>query len=161
MVLMNWDKATDIILFASFAVLTVLVALGFYQWISRKSLRKVDRTLLWAPLPLALMAATYVIFDKFLVLNVRPDGSGEPSFPSTHVMVVATIFCLAVLILPKYLKKPAYITLDILMLILLILTAVGRVLANQHCVSDVIGGLVFAAVFIVIYYLIIRRPQHA
>ena len=60
-----------------------------------------------------------------------------------------------------FITRSWWMSLGILMLILLILTAIGRVLANQHWVSDVIGGLVFAAVFIVIYYLIIRRPQHA
>ena len=111
--------------------------------------------------PLILMAITYVIFDKFLILNTRPNGSGEPSFPSTHTMVVATIFLCTVIILPKYIKqKSARIIIDVLMLILLALVCVGRVLANMHWTSDVIGGLAFAAIFATIYYLIIRRYQN-
>lgn len=159
---MNWNKATDIILIASFAVLAVFVIMGLYQWITRKSLKKVDRELLWFPLPLALMAATYFVFDKFLIWNTRPDGSGEASFPSTHVMIVATIFLLVALILPRYIKsKTAYILLDVFMLAFIILVSVGRVLANKHWPSDVLGALGFAIIFAAIYYLIIRRTQNA
>ena len=155
---MNWDQATNVILCASFAVLAVFVILGLYQWIKQRSLKKVDRELLWAPLPLALMAAVYVIFDKFIVLNVRPNGSGESSFPSTHVMVVATIFFLTFLILPKYIhKKSARIALEIAMLILLFLVCIGRVLSDMHWPIDVVGGLVFAFIFTEIYYLIIKK----
>lgn len=159
---MDWNKATNIILITSFVVLAVFVILGLYQWITRKSLKKVDKPLLWFPLPLILMAITYVVFDKFLICNTRPDGSGEASFPSTHVMIVATIFLLIALILPRYVKsKTAYILLDIFMLAFIVLVSVGRVLANKHWPSDVLGALGFATIFAAIYYLTIRRTQNA
>ena len=159
---MQWSKITDIILVASIAVLGVFAVLGLYQWIKRKSLKKVDKPLLVMLVPLAFMAATYIIFDKFLILNTRPNGSGEPSFPSTHTMVVATIFLLAAIILPNYIKsKTTRVIMDIVMLLFIALVSVGRVLANMHWVSDVVGGLIFAAIFTVIYYLILRRAKHA
>lgn len=159
---MQWSKITDIILVASIAVLGVFAVLGLYQWIKRKSLKKVDKPLLAMLIPLVLMAITYFIFDKFLVLNIRPNGSGEPSFPSTHTMVVATIFLLTAIILPNYIKsKTTRVIMDIVMLLFIALVSVGRVLANMHWVSDVVGGLIFAVIFAVIYYLILRRTKHA
>lgn len=159
---MQWGKITDIILIASFAILAVFAILGLYQWISRKSLRKVDKPLLWMLLPLALMAITYFVFDKILIWNTRPNGSGEPSFPSTHTMVVATIFLCAAVILPYYIKsRTMRIIIDLLMLVLLVMVCVGRVAANMHWVSDVVGGLIFAVIFAAIYYLIIRRHKNA
>lgn len=159
---MQWAKITDIILVASLAILAVFAILGLCQWITRKSLKKVDNPLLWMPFPLTLMATTYFVFDKILVWNTRPNGSGEPSFPSTHTMVVATIFFCVAIILPQYVKsKIARVIIDSLMLALLALVCVGRVAANMHWTSDVIGGLIFAAIFAVIYYLIIRRHQNA
>jgi hypothetical protein len=83
--------------------LAVFACLGLYQWITRKSLKKVDQELLWFPLPLAIMAVVFIIFDKIIVLATRPNGSGEPSFPSTHVMVVATIFSKA---MPQIMVHP-------------------------------------------------------
>ena len=158
---MQWDLISDIILATSFAALAVFAVLGFCQWIKRRSLKKVDKPLLWAILPLFLMVVTYIIFDKFLILNTRPNGSGEPSFPSTHVMVVATIFSIIAIILPKYIKsRVARITLDLMMLALLVLVCVARVLADMHWISDVVGGLIFAVIFAVIYYLITRRYKN-
>ena len=154
---MQWELITNIILIAAITVLGLFIALAFCQWIRRKSFTKIDRELRWAAVPVILMAATYFIFDHVLVLNTRPNGSGEPSFPSSHVMLVATVFALTAIVLPKYIKsKATVIFLDCLMLILTVLVAVGRVLANMHWVSDVVGALIFAAIFAVIYYLIIR-----
>ena len=157
---MQWDKITDIILAAAIAVLGVFAMLGLYQWIKRKSIKKVDRTLLAMIPPVILMAATYFIFDKIWILNTRPNGSGEPSFPSSHTMAVATIFLLTIFAIPKYIKsKPLRIMLDVIMLALIALTATGRVLSNMHWLSDVIGGLVFAAIFTAIY-LLIKKEKH-
>lgn len=159
---MQWSKITDIILITSLAALAVFAVLGLYQWISRKSLKKVDKPLLAMLIPLVLMAITYVIFDKFLILNTRPNGSGEPSFPSSHTMVVATIFLCIAIVLPKYIKsKTACIALDILMLTLTALVCIGRVAADMHWISDVVGGVAFAVIFTVAYYLTIRRYKHA
>ena len=157
---MDWDKASDIILYASFAIVGVFAIMGLCQLIKRRSLKKVDRELLLMPIPLSLMATTYIIFDEFLVLNTRPNGSGEPSFPSSHTMIVGTIFLLTALILPKYIKsKSTCIILDLIMLVLFALVCVGRVASNMHWVSDVVAGAIFAMVFGVIYYLLIRRKH--
>lgn len=157
---MKWDKATDIILIASIAVLGVFAILGLYQWIKRKSIKKVDRTLLAMIPSIILMTVTYFIFDKIWILNTRPNGSGEPSFPSSHTMAVATIFLLTMIALPKYIKnKPLRIMLDVVMCALIVITAVGRVLANMHWVSDVIAGLVFSVFFAGIY-LLIKKEKH-
>ena len=157
---MDWDKITNVILLSAFAVLAVFAILGLVQLIQRKSLKKVDRPLLKMLIPLVLTAIIYVVFDKFWVLNVRPDGSGEPSFPSSHVLAVATIFSLIAIALPSYVKsKTARTILYLLMLALTVLVSVGRVLANKHWPSDVAGALVFAAINALIYYLIIKEPK--
>ena len=155
---MNWGLITNVILAAAIAVLAVFVVLALYQWIQRKSFTKIDLELRWAAVPIILMAITYVVFDHFLIWNTRPNGSGEPSFPSSHVMLVATVFALTAIVLPKYIQsKAALITLDILMLILTVLVCIGRVLANMHWTSDVLGALAFAAIFTLIYYFIIKN----
>ncbi len=158
---MQWKLISDVILISAFAVFAVFAILALCQLIKRRSLKKVDKQLLWAILPFALMAIAYVVFDKFIVLNTRPNGSGEPSVPSTHVMVVATIFLVVASILPKYIKsKSACVVLDLMMLLLLFLVCAGRVFSKMHWISDVLGGLGFAAIFAGIYYLIIRRYKN-
>jgi undecaprenyl-diphosphatase len=104
------------------------------------------------------MAITYVIFDKVFILNVRPNGSGEASFPSTHVMIIATIFLLAAQNLKYYVKSKALrVILIIVMLALATLTCFGRVLSNMHWLSDVLGGLAFALIFNAIYFIITKK----
>ena len=155
--IMQWDLITNIILISSIITLAVFAALGVYQWVTRRSIKKVDPELLWFPLPMALVALTYLIFEIFPV-NVRPDGSGESSFPSTHVMVVTTIFFVVMIILPRYVKnRTIRIILNIIMVALIGLTTYGRVAANKHWVIDVIGGVAFAFAFSEIYYYAYKK----
>ena len=158
---MQWDLITNIILVAALAIICLFGCLGIWQWISRKSFTRIDYELRWATIPVILMGIIYLIFDHLLIWNTRPDGSGEPSFPSSHVMLVATTFFITAIILPKYIKNQSCrIIIDIVMLMLLILVSIGRVLANKHWVSDVEGALIFAMIFAAIYYLILRKVSH-
>ena len=161
---MDWDKATDAILISSFAVLAIFVVLGLIQWISRRSLKKVDKQLLFMPIPLILMVIVYLVCDKVLpqffpdFMPTRPNGSGEYSFPSTHVMVVTTIFFVVITALPKYIKsKPVRYILEIIMFALASIVATGRVLSNMHSIVDVIGGVVFAFIFTGIYSQCLKK----
>lgn len=159
---MTWDTLTDIILLAALAVYAIFVYLGIYQWVTCHRFAKIDPELRWAILPSLLAAAVFFLFDYAIVLNTRPNGSGEPSFPSSHVLLVATVFSMVAIALPQYIKpRPLRLALDLLMLALTALVAVGRVLADMHWVSDVVGALVFSGIFAVVYYLIIRRYHHA
>lgn len=155
---MNWDLISNIILVAAIAVAALFVGLALYQWIKCKSFTKIDPELHCALIPITLMVITYLIFNYVFIWNTRPDGSGEPSFPSTHVMFVATVFALAAIILPKYIKsKATRITLDTIMLALVILVSVARILAVKHWRSDVIAALIFATLFTALYYLLITK----
>lgn len=157
-----WELITNIILILAFIIVGIFACLGLYQWIKRKSFKKIDKQLRWMPIPLALMVAVYFIFDKLIVLSTRPNGSGEPSFPSTHVMVVATVFFITTIVIPKYIKnKTVRIILELLMVVGLALTCVGRVMANLHWPLDIIGGIAFAFVFSEIYFEIIKNRKKA
>lgn len=158
---MNWDLATDVILISSIAVLAVFAFMGLCQLIKRKSLKKVDKPLLCMFVPLILILLTYIIFDKFLVINYSPSDPTKPSFPSSHVMATTTIFTCVALILPRYIKsKVVYFVLDFVMLAFIVLISIGRVTSGNHWLTDVIAALIFAAVYSVIYYLIIRKKPN-
>ena len=164
---MQWELITNIILILALITLGAFAILGLIQWIKRKSFKKVDKQLRWFPLPLALMAVTYALFDKLLpkffdFLPTRPNGTGEPCFPSTHVMIVATIFFVTIIILPKYIKnKTIRVILEILMAVGVSLTCVGRVMANLHWPLDVIAGVIFAFIFAEIYFQVIKNRKKA
>lgn len=159
---MNWDLATDIILYAAILALGIFAALAAGQWISRKSFKKIDPALRAMLIPLILMVLVYVLCDKvlprFISMPTRPDGSGEPSFPSTHVMVVGTIFCLIAGALPSYIhSRTLAAVIWILMAVLMTLCSVGRIVANKHTLVDVLGGLGFAILFAIIYAVTLKK----
>lgn len=157
---MNWNLITNIIVALALVLLSLMVLLGFFEWYKRKSLKKVDKELLYLPLPFALLGIVYIVFEKLIILNTRPNGSGEPSFPSTHTMVAATILFIAIAILPKYIKNQKLrLILDAVMLILVFLMALGRVLANMHWVVDVLGGVAFALIFTWAYCYALKRGE--
>ena len=159
---MDWDKATDIMVYAALATAGIFAVVALYQWITRKSFWKIDKALIALIAPLLLVVITYFLFDHVFIWNTRPDGSGEASFPSTHTMITATIFFCTALILPKYIKnKPLLIFLDIVMLAFVILVPVGRVLANKHWISDCIGAIIFSLVFTGIYYLTAKSLENS
>lgn len=155
---MDWDKATDIMVYAALATVGIFAVMGLYQWITRKSLKKVDKTIWFLLIPLVLLVITYFLFDHVFIWNVRPDGSGEPSFPSTHTMITATVFFCTAIALPKYIKQKSLLAfLDLVMLAFVVLVPVGRVIANKHWTSDCIGGLIFAAIFAAIYLYFVKK----
>lgn len=157
---MQWDFITNVILIIAFIVLAIFVFLGIYQWITRKSFKKIDKQIRWMPLPLALMTIVYFIFDKLWIVSTRPNGSGEPSFPSTHAMVVATIFFIVMVVLPKYVKNTAArVTIEVIIVILTSLTATGRVFSGMHYATDVLAGIIFAFIFSEVYYYVIRNKK--
>lgn len=157
---MTWELITNIVLIISLITLGIFAVLGLCQWISRKSFKKIDKQIRWMPIPLLLVVITYLIFDKLWILSTRPNGSGEPSFPSTHVLIVTTIFFIVTIILPKYIKnRVARIILEILMVVGIALTCTGRVLANLHWPLDVIGAIIFAFIYSEIYFQLIKKHK--
>ena len=155
---MNWDKASDIMVYSAIATAGIFAVMAIYQWITRKSFKKIDKTLLALIAPAALLLITYILFDFVFIWNTRPDGSGEPSFPSTHTMITATVFLCTAIALPRYIKqKSLIIFLDLVMLSFIILVPVGRVLANKHWISDCIGGLIFSVIFAGVYFLLVKN----
>jgi len=155
---MDWDKATDIMVATAIATAIIFFVMGVTQWFKRKSFKKIDKPLLALIAPYALVAITYIIFDYIFILNTRPDGSGEPSFPSTHTMITTTFLLCAAILLPYYIKQKSIIVfLDLVMLAFIVLVPVGRVLANKHWISDCVGGIIFSLIFAGIYLILVKK----
>ncbi len=153
-----WLIITDLLVGAAIITALGFAILAIIQWAQRRHFLKIDPELRWALVPFALMGVVYLVFEHLIILARRPNGSGEPSFPSTHVMITATVFFLTIIILPKYVKnRRARLILDILMIAAIVLVAIGRVVANMHWVTDVLGGIGFGGIFAVIYHLILQR----
>lgn len=129
-------------------------ALGLCQWIRRKSILKVDRSILALGVFYLMVLGCYIFFEIHTI-NRRPvliDGWLETSYPSSTTLLVLCVMTTALLQLNSRIKKPALkrilshtITLFIAFMV------IGRLLSGVHWLSDIIGGGLFSACLIELY----------
>ena len=132
-------------------VMAAFALMGFIQLIKRRSLLKIDRKILVLGGAYVVLILLYVLFEK-LVINYRPivsNGELEASYPSTHTMLILTVFGTAVCLIGDYVKKPGLVRiLKIVALCIMILTVVGRLVCGVHWFTDIIGGVLISAALI-------------
>lgn len=128
--------------------------LGLFQWIRRKGLRAVDRSLLeLGGFYLAVMAV-YIFFETVTV-NYRPvliGGVLEKSYPSSTTMLVLCVMPTAIMELGRRIRKPV-IRKGVLslMAVFTVFMVVGRLLSGVHWLSDILGGMLLSGGLVALY----------
>ena len=139
------DLVTDIIMYLSILSFAVLAGIGIYQWVTRKSLAKVDKSLFVIAGLAILMIGFYLFFDKVLILNYRPmmiKDKLEPSYPSTHTLITTFLSLAALSFFNKYLNKKSVKIISLCVVCAFIaVVAIGRMASGAHYLTDVLGGL--------------------
>lgn len=128
--------------------------LGLVQWVKRKSLLKVDRSILVLGGFYLVVMAVYVLFEVYAV-NYRPvliEGVLEVSYPSSTTMLVLTVMPTAVLQLKFRIKNPALRRGIVFAIIAFtVFMVVGRLVSGVHWVTDIIGGGLLSAGLVMLY----------
>ena len=151
-----WYKLTQALGLLAIAVAGVFAVTGLVQLIQRKSLLKVDKKILMLGVIYILVILLYALFEK-VPFNYRPvvldSAEGlEPSYPSTHTMLILTIFGTAVAVLGDYIKNAKLVLLlKIICLVIMALTIVGRLVCGVHWFTDIAGGVIISLFFINLY----------
>ena len=149
-----WDKITNIVMLAVFACGVVFAVMGLCQWIKRKKILKVDWQILMLGVIYILLGLLYVLFEK-VAINYRPiivDGELAASFPSSHMMMVATVGVTVMLTLPQYIKNKAWqVALQILLAVAVVVMVTGRLLSGMHWATDIMAGLLYSATLVSLY----------
>ena len=104
-----------------------------------------------------VVMAVYIIFEVF-VINYRPvliNGVLEASYPSSTTMLVMCVIPTAVMqfnvrIKSKRLKQLICGSL----MVFTVFMVVARFVSGVHWLSDIIGGLLFSAGMVIMYYCI-------
>lgn len=131
--------------------------LGLVQWIKRKSILKVDQSILLLGGFYIVVMAVYFFFES-VVINYRPtliDGFLEASYPSSTTMLVMCVMTTAIMQLHARIKNRV---LD--RCVMLVITAfiafmvIGRLLSGVHWASDIIGSVILSAGLVTTYYAI-------
>lgn len=146
-----WYKITKYSGYALFLPVAFFVLLGFVQLIKRRSFKKVDRELKLLALFYFAVAIVYLVFEKFLIINYRPimlDGKLESSYPSSHTLFAVTLCGSAMLLTKRFLKLKHATLVNIVLVLLMLVTVVGRLLSGVHWATDIIGGILIGATLI-------------
>lgn len=146
--LTDWLSLIPVAFAAGFALL------GLRQWIKRKQLRKVDRSILVLGGFYIAVGAAYVLFERFPV-NYRPisiDGRLEASYPSSTTLLVLSIMPTAAMQL-KVRVQNKQVTRYILVAVAFftIFMVAGRLLSGVHWLSDIIGGAFLSGGLVMLY----------
>ena len=128
--------------------------LGLVQWIKRKNLLQVDRSILVLGGFYLVVMAAYVLFE-LSVVNYRPvliEGVLEASYPSSTTMLVLAVMPTAILQLRARIKTPALRRGAVLVIgMFMVFMVVGRVVSGVHWITDVVGGALLSAGLVTLY----------
>ena len=150
-----WDKITDLL--AAFAIVVALcfVLIGVMQLVQRKSIFKVNKSILCLGCVYVLLGVLYVLFE-IVKINYRPvldNGELAASFPSSHTMLVCTIMGSGVIQLKKIIKNNKICRIaSIVAIAIIVLMIIGRILSGAHWFTDVVAGALFGSTLVMLYY---------
>lgn len=128
--------------------------LGLTQWIRRRSLGKVDFSILALGGFYVITLAVYLLFEN-LVINYRPvliNGHLEASYPSSTTMLTMCVMPTAVLQFNARIKNSLLRKLTAY--VILAFTAfmvIGRLVSGVHWFTDIVGGALFSGGLVLMY----------
>lgn len=136
--------------------------LGMLQLIKRRSLRKVDDSILVLGGFYALVMAAYILFEV-CVINYRPvliDGRLEASYPSSTTMLVMCVIPTAIMQLNSRMKCSwlRKMIACILMAFTVFMVA-GRLLSGVHWLTDIVGGVLLSSGLVMLYVTIVSARK--
>jgi undecaprenyl-diphosphatase len=128
--------------------------LGLVQWIRRKSICRVDRSILVLGIFYIVTLAAYLFFEDF-VINYRPvliQGFLEASYPSSTTLLVLCVMPTAQLQLRSRIQNPILRRITCAAITaFMVFMVVGRLLSGVHWFTDIVGGILLASGLVMLY----------
>ena len=128
--------------------------LGFVQLLKRKSIFKVDRSIIALGAFYIVVVAVYALFE-IVAINFRPvliDGVLEASYPSSTTMLTLCVMPTTAMQLKSRIENsPLRLLVTVAIYLFTAFTIVGRVVSGVHWASDIIGGALFSVGAVKIY----------
>ncbi len=134
--------------------------MGLCQWIKRKSIRKVDYSLLILGGYYIVVIALYLFFEK-VAINYRPvfiNGCLEASYPSSTTLLVMCVMPTAVLQLNERIEhKTLKLCINAVITIFAVFMVAGRLISGVHWFTDIIGGLLLSCGLVMTYKCVLNK----
>lgn len=147
-IITDWLGLVPLCFVIGFAVL------GLMQWIRRKSIFKVDYSILVLGVFYIVVMAVYVLFER-VVINYRPvliNGYLEPSYPSSTTMLVLCVMPTAIMQLYTRIKNNVLrICIAITISVFIVFMVIARLLSGVHWFTDIMGGILLSEGLVVMY----------
>ena len=128
--------------------------LGLVQWIKRKSILKVDCSILILGGFYIVTLAAYLFFESYVV-NYRPvliEGYLEASYPSSTTLLVLCVMPTAMMQLRDRIQQPMLRKcVSIVITAFMAFMVFGRLISGVHWLTDIIGGILLSAGLVMIY----------
>ena len=137
--------------------------LGLVQWIKRRSVLKVDRSILILGGFYIVTLAAYLFFESYVV-NYRPvliEGYLEASYPSSTTLLVLCVMPTAMMQLRDRIKQPMFRKcVSIVIRTFIAFMVIGRLISGVHWLTDIIGGILLSTGLVMIYNALIGGKIH-
>ena len=154
---MIWYHITDWLGLMPIFMAMVYSLLGLVQLIKRKSLFKVDKEIIILGLFYVVVISIYIFFEKVIV-NYRPilmNGFLEASYPSSHTLMTICLCGSFIIVNKKLFNNKITKLMNILSLVIVMITVIGRLLSGVHWFTDIIGGILISIALLMTFHSVI------
>ena len=154
---MIWYHITDWLGLVPIFMAMVYSLLGLVQLIKRKSLFKVDKEIIILGLFYVVVISIYIFFEKVIV-NYRPilmNGFLEASYPSSHTLMTICLCGSSIIVNKKMFNNKITKLMNMLSLIIIFITVIGRLISGVHWFTDIVGGIFISIALLMTLYSLI------
>ena len=154
---MIWYHITDWLGLVPIFMAMAYALIGFIQLIKRKSLFKVDKEIIILGLFYIVVISIYIFFEKVIV-NYRPilmNGFLEASYPSSHTLMTICLCGSSIIVNKKLFNNKITKLMNILSLVIILITVIGRLISGVHWFTDIIGGIFIGGSLLMTLYSVI------
>ena len=151
-----FDKISDLVMALAFLVVASFAVMGLITLVKTKSIAKVGKTILGLGVLYLVVAIIYVAFDK-IPINYRPllqpgETELETSFPSSHTLVICSVFGSAIIAWKRLFSGKSYLQImNIAAIVLMVVGVCARLLAGVHWATDIVAGILFSLTLVSFY----------
>lgn len=154
---MIWYHITDWLGLMPIFMAMVYSLLGLVQLIKRKSLFKVDKEFIILGLFYVVVISIYIFFEKVIV-NYRPilmNGFLEASYPSSHTLMTICLCGSSIIVNKKMFNNKITKLMNMLSLIIIFITVIGRLISGVHWFTDIVGGIFISIALLMTLYSLV------